>query len=81
MTSCPAAQYRRDDGTCQWCGENEWSAEGDNECSTCPEGTEMDAGPGTSESDCRMVAPEPSSAKSAISTPILVVLGVLAAFF
>ena len=78
LIACPSSQYKNEDGDCVDCAENEWSAEGDNECSTCPEGTETESGPGTSESDCT-----PSSAKSAraIYAPILVMLGVLAFYF
>ena len=51
--SCPAGQYMNE-GTCENCGENQWSAEGSDECSSCPNGMSIESGPGTSESDCKM---------------------------
>ena len=51
--SCPAGQYMNE-GTCENCGQNQWSEEASEECSTCPEGRSIESGPGTSESDCKM---------------------------
>jgi len=81
VISCPAGQYRIEETACELCEVDQWSAAGSDECSTCPDGTRIESGPGTNESDCRMVEPEPSSAKNAIPTSILTMLGVLKAFF
>jgi hypothetical protein len=74
---CPAGQYKTNDGDCVNCGRNQYSSQGSDTCSNCPEGYGVEPGKGTSESDCRM---ERNSAESVAPAAILLMMSALAVY-
>jgi len=75
--ACPAGQYKTNDRDCVNCGRNQYSSEGSDTCSNCPEGTGVEPGEGTSESDCRM---EQNSGESVAPAAILLMMSALAVY-